>query len=216
MDRRYVSLRPRQPAETGPEESRPFEFPEVKRRRMSVSVACNTCRRRKVRVRLATVQATNYFITPNKALDFSNMSWQCDGQHPVCNNCLGSTNQCDYRDESTLSHESRKLVVELVRILNSIPDAEALRTLKLLSTETNAPIILSTLRDEAVGRDKSSLDPLPAATTPGASELLEFELQNPTAYPSVPPFDPKDLEKEPYVTLRSVTQDRRQYMTLCS
>lgn len=44
---------------------------------------------------------------------------------------------------SELSHESRKLVIEVVRMLNSMPTAEAIQTLRALSTETNALIILS-------------------------------------------------------------------------
>lgn len=111
---------------------------------------------------------------------------------------MGSTWQCAYRDESDLSHESRKLVIEVVRILNSIPAAEAVRTLRLLGTETNAPIILSTLRDEATARSEPSTESSTGAGSNDTSEPLEFEVQHPIAYPTLLPSDHQKLKKQPY------------------
>ncbi len=126
---------------------------------------------------------------------WSNMSRQCDGQRPVCTNCLGATSQCTYRDESDLSHESRKDVVDVVRMLNSMPATEAIRTLRVLGTETNAPVILSTLRDVARTPHRPSADSSAAATSSDAPEALEFEIQNPTAYPVLPGEDPMELDE---------------------
>ena len=98
-------------------------------------------------------------------------------------------------------------MVELVRILNSIPAAEAIRTLRLLSTETNAPIILSTLRDEARTRRESSGDSSMAAMSNDTFEPLEFEVQNPIAYPNIALHDPKEFEKQPIGQSELATQD---------
>lgn len=111
-------------------------------------------------------------------------------------NCRGSTTDCTYRDESGLSNESRKIVVEIIHILNSIPDGQALQTLQLLSTETNAPIILSTLRDVATGTTKLPISPDITMTPKGNSARREFEEQNPVAYPVIPGIDGINLEKK--------------------
>lgn len=104
-----------------------------------------------------------------------------------------------YRDESDLSHESRKILVEVVRILNSIPVGESVRTLRLLSAETNAPIILSTLRDEATARRERPFSSDGNATPDGQPAPLEFEIQNPIAYPAIAQFNRNKAEKQPSV-----------------
>lgn len=126
----------------------------------------------------------------------SNGYRQCDGQRPVCTNCQGQAGECVYRDESDLSNDSRSLVVEIFRMLNSVPSAEAVRILKLLSTETNAAVILSTLRDETSGMSQTSEDAAAGLDSEVNPEPLEFVVQNPIAYPIISPFDRKLLEKE--------------------
>ena len=55
MDRRYVPLRPAAPKPKHEEANlAEDQDPGPKRRRTGVSVACNTCRHRKIRVRLDT------------------------------------------------------------------------------------------------------------------------------------------------------------------
>ena len=76
----------------------------------------------------------------------------------MCTKCLGTTTQCAYRDESDLSDESRKLVVELTRLLNDMSPSETIQTLRLVRKETNAAIILSTSRTEAVSRGDAFAD----------------------------------------------------------
>ena len=82
-------------------------------------------------------------------------------------------------------------------MLNSIPAPEAVRTLRVLSTETNAPVILSTLRDVATNIGGPSTDSAASAISDDAPESLEFEIQNPIAYPVIRGQDPKELDEEP-------------------
>jgi len=116
-ERRYIPLKPASPAAES--YSRSHEPSEFKRRRIGASVACNDCRRKKIR---------------------------CDGQCPVCSNCQGLRHRCEYRNEGGLSQESRDVVVEFVRLLNQVPATAVLRILNEVKHETSAPRILSTLR----------------------------------------------------------------------
>ena len=84
-------------------------------------------------------------------------------------------------------------MVEVIRTLSNLPAAEAIKTLESLRTETNASIILSTLRDKSASRLESSVGADTVATIDDVMGPMEFEAQNPTAYPIIPPFDPKDL-----------------------
>ena len=84
---------------------------------------------------------------------------------------MGTTTQCAYRDESDLSDESKKHVVELTRLLNGMPPSETIRTLRLVRTETNAARILSTLRTEAMPRGDAFAD-YPTNASP--SDTLEL------------------------------------------
>ena len=80
MDRRYIPLRPATPkpslegvdlAET--------EGPGLKRRRTSVSVACNTCRHRKIRVCINIVLTADSWLATSLGLNPFNelaVRWQ--------------------------------------------------------------------------------------------------------------------------------------------
>ncbi|KAK1243251.1 hypothetical protein MKX07_003879 [Trichoderma sp. CBMAI-0711] len=70
-----------------------------KRRRVSVTVACNACRRKKTR---------------------------CDGKRPVCSACKIAQIDCTYRDDSGLSEESQSLLQEIFRTLNALPGDQVL------------------------------------------------------------------------------------------
>lgn len=88
--------------------------------------------------------------------------------------------------------------MEVVRILNGIPAAGAIRILRLLSSETNAPIILSTLRDEATARkEASSVSSGMSTARKDSPTPFEFEVHNRTAYPALAHVDGSNLEKQP-------------------
>ena len=113
----------------------------------------------------------------------------------MCINCLGAPTQCAYRDDPDLSNKPTQSVVEVIRILNGMPAAETIRTLRLLGTETNASIILSVLRDDAMVRGDALADYGMSSMSGDMPEPLEFEIQHPIAYPPVPSVDTKDLQK---------------------
>lgn len=119
---------------------------------------------------------------------------KCDGRRPRCVNCADSGAECSYRDESEFPHEAGKLVVEAVRILNSLPAEAAARTLQRLRGEANAPTIMSTLRREISSGgwqnggddDDENLDAAASQTgLPGTDPPLELEVQHPVAYPAL-------------------------------
>ncbi|XP_044716408.1 fungal zn(2)-Cys(6) binuclear cluster domain-containing protein [Hirsutella rhossiliensis] len=167
MERRYPPLRPLAPAAESDSKSLSSGALEYKRRRVGVSVACNTCRRRKIR---------------------------CDGQRPTCTNCRDQVSQCEYRDDAPLSDESKKLVFEMVKILNTLPAAELIRIMPSLGEETEASTILSILRGDPTSYQQSKA----STTTGGTFENVELAAQCPFAYPVLKPLDPKTLQSERY------------------
>lgn len=117
---------------------------------------------------------------------------KCDGRRPKCINCDESGNECTYRDQAEFSPEAGRLVVEVVKILNSLPTKDAIWTLQLLSGEANAPTIMSTLRDKTSITQKLAGDELNIPET-----RLEFEMQHPVAYPSLALVSPSALTIQP-------------------
>ncbi|KAG5922428.1 hypothetical protein E4U42_005456 [Claviceps africana] len=160
MDRHYVPLRRRSPGAERPSAGTPQPL-ETKRRRVGVAIACNDCRRRKIR---------------------------CDGQRPTCSNCREKSHPCEYRDDGDLSKESKDVVLEVVRTLSQLPAASCIRVLHELSEEPNAWTILSTLRRRAVDshHDPTEVDPSNTplmADTEACDMTHNWKSQNPLAYP---------------------------------
>ncbi|KAK2593871.1 hypothetical protein QQS21_008421 [Conoideocrella luteorostrata] len=176
MERRYVPLRPLSPKATGQERGTEFESSEPRKPRIGVSVACNDCRRKKIR---------------------------CDGQRPVCSNCQGKTNQCEYRDEGGPSKESRDLVVEVVRTLGQLPTSEAIQYLHGLKEESDALTILSTLRQGLTCKqlEADNVEANPVLDDDGQATQQEWRTQNPTAYPGARDRDTNLFQKQPYLGL---------------
>jgi hypothetical protein len=82
-----------------------------------------------------------------------------------------------------LSPEVKKIVIETIGMLSSLPEAELSTLLASLKSENNASVILSVLRDKTGAEDS------PKDTTGGARDTTSsfgFETQNPTAYPLIP------------------------------
>ncbi|KJZ68375.1 hypothetical protein HIM_12235 [Hirsutella minnesotensis 3608] len=161
MERRYPPLRPLAPAAESDNEVITSNNLEYKRRRVGVAVACNSCRRRKIR---------------------------CDGQRPVCANCREQSAHCEYRDESPMSEDSKKLVVEVVRALGNLSVRDLFQTVSKIKDETEATTILSTLKAGSANHEKPSSAPT-SDRSKGAFEKLELAAYNPVAYPLLTPFD---------------------------
>ncbi|PNY25245.1 N-terminal fungal transcription regulatory domain-containing protein [Tolypocladium capitatum] len=169
---RYVQLRPApSEARAEPDGTSSLGPLESKRRRIGVSVACNACRRKKIR---------------------------CDGQHPTCSPCHDQQLPCEYREKPPLLDETNKLLVEVFRILNNLPRTEVLRVLETMRGESDASTILSTLRGGMEAKQRPSDLSTAAAIMGNTFEVLELEAQNPVAYPSLPPFDAGAFRSDPY------------------
>ncbi|GKT92710.1 C6 zinc finger domain containing protein [Colletotrichum tofieldiae] len=151
-----------------------------KRRRSHTSKACNFCRDKK------------------KA---------CDGQ-PECSQCLRRGLKCEYRvvtdtilkaipagfqlvdKQQSLSNAD---AADLLEILKTVPEDEALEGLQLLRTGNDPALICSALRGYDAGLSSAALN---RAILPPTQSSLEFELmmRHPVAYPAWPPFQPSKLD----------------------
>ncbi|KKP04360.1 hypothetical protein THAR02_03563 [Trichoderma harzianum] len=171
MAKRYQPLLPSSSRSSEGTEQTGTSSQQLKRRRSGVAVACNACRRKKTR---------------------------CDGIRPACSTCRGIAIRCTYRDDYKLVPESQKLLVEVIRILNTLPDREALRILHSLRTETDAAVILSTLRDGVPAIRRPSDLRNAVAIMDNSFQALELESQNPIAYPFLPPIVPQTLSGDAY------------------
>lgn len=179
-----------------PERSSPEPL-EPKRRRVGVAVACNSCRRRKIRVLEADCFAKCARLTSRM---------QCDGRRPTCTQCHDQTTRCAYRDESS-SDSPDATLAEVIDILNVLPGEESVRVLSSLRGERDASKILSAVRG-GLGRHARASDQPSATTVMGAPfKTLELEVQNPVAYPTLEPFDPGSFMREPYRGLTTAAKD---------
>ncbi|KAJ4863569.1 fungal zn(2)-Cys(6) binuclear cluster domain-containing protein [Trichoderma breve] len=177
MAKRYQPLLPSSSrSSTGTEQSE-TSSQQLKRRRSGVAVACNACRRKKIR---------------------------CDGIRPACSTCRGIAIRCTYRDDYKLTTESQKLLVEVMRILNALPEREALLMLRSLKSETDAAVILSTLRDGVPTIRRPSELRNAVAIMDNSFQTLELESQNPNAYPFLPPMIPQTLPEDAYHQLTTL------------
>ncbi|KAH0533397.1 hypothetical protein TsFJ059_001973 [Trichoderma semiorbis] len=181
MAKRYPPLLPTSSRSPSGSEQTGTSSQQLKRRRSGVAVACNACRRKKIR---------------------------CDGMRPTCSACRGVAIRCTYRDDYKLTLESQKLLVEVMRLLNALPERETIRLLHSLRSETDAAVILSTLRDGVPAGQRPSELRNAVAIMDNSFQSLELESQNPNAYPFLPPVMPQTLSKEAYHQL--TTSDRQQ------
>ncbi|KID99238.1 N-terminal fungal transcription regulatory domain-containing protein, partial [Metarhizium majus ARSEF 297] len=169
----YVSILPNDTEHVRDAEPSGSKNAELKRRRVGVSIACNACRRKKVR---------------------------CDGQRPICSSCDSKATHCSYRDDSEISQESQTLLLEVFRLLSAIPDQEVLDRVRGLKDEVDVSVILSRLRgDDAAEKHSDTSLPIPAMSE--QFRLMELGPQYPNAYPVIPSLDLDTLEGVAYQQL---------------
>ncbi|KAK1237058.1 hypothetical protein MKX07_000480 [Trichoderma sp. CBMAI-0711] len=177
MKKRYPPLLPSVPGQpAGPAEAS-SSSQQLKRRRTGVSVACNACRRKKIR---------------------------CDGLRPTCSTCRELAVRCTYRDDYKLTPEAQGLLVEVMRLLNSLPEREAIRMLRYLKSETDAAVILSTLRGGISAIHQPSELRIAVATMDNSFHALQLGSQNPVAYPYLPPLQPQALPRDDFRRLTTM------------
>lgn len=105
-----------------------------------------------------------------------------------------------YRDVSAISEESQSLLLEVIRLMNALPDDEILDKLKSLRKEGAASAVLSSLRDKAGTLQHSDLN-FEAATMSDAFQSLELGDEYPNAYPETPTLSLETLEEATYQQL---------------
>lgn len=105
-----------------------------------------------------------------------------------------------YRDESAISEESQSLLLEVIRLLNELPDDKVLDKLRSLKKEGDASAVLSRLRDKA-GNLQISDPSFEAVTMSDAFQSLELGPQYPNAYPATPSLSLETLEEATYQQL---------------
>ncbi|KHN96822.1 uncharacterized protein MAM_05378 [Metarhizium album ARSEF 1941] len=165
--RRYVAIQPSDTDTAGDIGPSGAELLVAKRRRIGVSVACNACRRKKIRVCLMS-------------------------------RVLVKT-KCP--DDSELSQESRVLLIEVIRLLNGVPDEEAVRRLRELRKEIDTSVIMSTLRQVGdpghAPREKS----ISTHSMGDSFQILELAPQNPNAYLPLTDMNWQTLQEATYQQL---------------
>ncbi|KAL7944147.1 N-terminal fungal transcription regulatory domain-containing protein [Trichoderma barbatum] len=175
----YVSITPRPAQDASDAGSTSSEVLESKRRRVGVSIACNICRRKKIR---------------------------CDGRRPACSACENTPGNCTYRDDSKISEESQSLLLEVVRLLNALPDDKVLDKVKALKKEVDALAILSNLRGRGITEQPSDPTAGIQAMMSDAFQSLELGTQYPNAYPTTPILGLETLEEATYQRLIQATR----------
>ncbi|KAL6861931.1 N-terminal fungal transcription regulatory domain-containing protein [Trichoderma novae-zelandiae] len=153
----YIPITPKLAQDSNDAGSTSSEAAENKRRRVSVSVACNACRRKKIR---------------------------CDGRRPVCSACESTTTNCLYRDDSGLSEESHSLLLDVFRTLNSLPDNQILERVRSLKREIDPSVILSSLRGRGVTHQSNAA--IEMTMMSDAFQTIELGPQFPNVYPLTP------------------------------
>lgn len=91
-----------------------------------------------------------------------------------------------------------------MRLLNELPEREAVRMLRYLKSETDAAVILSTLRGGITAIHQPSELRHAVATMDNSFHTLQLGSQHPAAYPFLPPLHPQAMPAEDYQQLTTM------------
>ncbi|KAI1413595.1 hypothetical protein F5Y13DRAFT_160655 [Hypoxylon sp. FL1857] len=131
---------------------------------------------------------------PGACTECRNRKTKCDGMRPRCSNCVKrGAAFCVYIDKIKAGPE----MLELVELLKSLPEDQALMLLSALREHEDPATALSAFKGggaEEEGR-MSSGPSAQACISPRTMLELELMANNPKAYPSLPPIDPTVLAK---------------------
>lgn len=100
-------------------------------------------------------------------------------------------------------------MLEVIRLLNSIPDDEALERLRILRREIDTSVILSILRQD-VDSDQQPNQPKPSFEEDDPFQELELAFQYPNVYPTVPRRNMDTLRETTYQQLVERSSGRHQ------
>ncbi|KNB06214.1 hypothetical protein FOXG_19601 [Fusarium oxysporum f. sp. lycopersici 4287] len=172
MSKRYRQLLPIPDAEGKSPDSHPsgtFSTPRsssdelLKRQRIGTQLACNACRKRKIR---------------------------CDGRRPQCEACrrTGEQEPCTYSESRSQgqSKETEK-ILELFNIMKTGPENLAIDILQIIRSHSDLDTALSILQPRLVSAQHASGQRWPA----GATKYLDLESELMARYSlSFPPLQP--------------------------
>jgi hypothetical protein len=169
----YKPLLPAPEAGGGPGGQDPDKRAAAKRRRANRPNACENCRVKKAR---------------------------CDGKRPSCSKCETWGTVCVYSVDHVANVERQlKDHRDILELLLSLPEDEALAAHRQLRSTSNLADALSSLQGSMHGRHRPSSIRTAQAISPPTSSSLEFELtvRHPIAYPTLFPLDIPSLSADP-------------------
>lgn len=185
MSKRHRQLLPAPKADNADVESpvsglylTPSEDEPFKRPRIGTQLACDSCRRRKIRV--------NTFLSPNPFRPFNSVA-QCNGERPHCRACQqrGEVAPCVYADsrgQRQPAEESEQLA-KLFELIKSVSERQALDILRIIRSHDDIKDIMSIVQaSHGSEHDQASPGRLPISTR---HTRLEHELMstNPVSFP---------------------------------
>ncbi|KAH7185701.1 uncharacterized protein B0J16DRAFT_355954 [Fusarium flagelliforme] len=144
----------------------------LKRQRISTQLACNSCRRRKIR---------------------------CDGKKPACEACRrrGEKEPCIYTETKSPAQTSRETeqIMELFEIMKTGPETQAIDILRILRSHTDLDTALSIIQP----RVAQPLHNQGRGSTPEHTRYLGLESElmarHSLAFPSIQPVESSILKK---------------------
>ncbi|KAM0277777.1 hypothetical protein ACHAQH_005570 [Verticillium albo-atrum] len=161
-----------------------------KRKRIGTQLACNDCRRRKAR---------------------------CDGQRPSCQACQKRSKTCVYAEKPARGASDTAMAesYEVLQLLKSASEAEALDILRMLRANRDPSAVLAVLKDTASSNPTPSEPGTEISSINLARSSFETELMRsyPTAYPAMRPLpvshpETPDMNLPPYIR-RTRSMDQR-------
>ncbi len=165
-------------------------------RRSAVPIACDACRRKKIRV-----CAYKTFLYCDTSLTYK----QCDGQRPTCASCAGDTPQCTYRDDEKRTTKGSPAIEAVVRLLDSLPTEQVEQVLGVLKSQAGPARVASVLRGGIDITQRPSGLAIGATTLGSSLVSQELEIHNPVAYPFLAPIHDIPIEQD---TINRLTQPR--------
>ncbi|OLN86767.1 Nitrogen assimilation transcription factor nirA 1 [Colletotrichum chlorophyti] len=129
-----------------------------------------------------------------------NRKCRCDGSRPSCKTCLRLQLQCvydaDIRGETTDAQQSRH---EILHVLRTAPEAEALGLLRRLRASRSPLFALASLQGSMSRQYQPSAIQTARSESPPTSSALEFELsaRHSLLYPRVLPIDTTKIKLAP-------------------
>ncbi|EXK23208.1 hypothetical protein FOMG_20012 [Fusarium oxysporum f. sp. melonis 26406] len=157
--------------QSGPSSTLSLGDEPQKRQRIGTRIACNGCRKRKIR---------------------------CDGQRPRCEACQqrGEKDSCTYADSWNQSQPTRETeqILELFNIMKSAPESQAIAILRILRCNNEPETILPIIQASRNSRHYSSTQEWLSLSTSRLGLECELISSNPVSFPPLQRFESNILK----------------------